>query len=81
MGNLLLIVMGIGLLIAIPAVIILAMLNRANSGKKASFDQFVMKTDVTEKGITVPAYLFKDAKEVEVYQGEAGVLIKIVPSK
>ena len=81
MGNLLVIVMGIGLLIAVPSAIILFFLNRANSGKKATFDQFVMKSDVTDQGITVPAYLFSGAKEVEVYQGEAGVLIKIVQPK
>jgi len=73
--------MGIGLLIAIPAAIILFFLNRANSGKKATFDQFVLKAEVTDKGISVPAYLFKGAKEVEMYQGEAGVLIKIVQSE
>ncbi|MCA9875014.1 MAG: hypothetical protein H6659_14725 [Ardenticatenaceae bacterium] len=81
MENLLVTVMGIGLLFAIPAVIILFFLNRANSGKKATFDQFVMRTEVTDKGITVPAYLFSGAQEVEVFQGPAGVLIKIVQPK
>ena len=72
----------LGLLIAIPAVIILRLLNRANKHThKAAFDDFVMKSEVTHSGLNIPASAFGDANEVEIYKGKEGVLVKIVSHK
>jgi hypothetical protein len=72
----------LGLLIAIPAVIILRLLNRANKHThKAAFDDFVMKSEVTHSGLNIPASAFGDANEVEIYKGKEGVLVKIVSRK
>jgi hypothetical protein len=72
----------LGLLIAIPAVIIVVLLRRAEKHThKAAFEDFVMKTEVTHNGVTVPASAFGDANEVEIYKGKEGVLVKIVSHK
>lgn len=72
----------LGLLIAIPAVIIVVLLRRAEKHThKAAFEDFVMKTEVTHDGVKVPAAAFGDANEVEIYKGREGVLVKIVSHK
>ena len=72
----------LGLLIAIPSVIIVVLLRRVDKGThKASFDDFVMKTEVTHDGVKVPASAFGNANEVEIYKGKEGVLVKIVSHK
>jgi hypothetical protein len=72
----------LGLLIAIPAVIIVVLLRRAEKHThKAAFEDFVMKTEVTHDGVKVPASAFGDANEVEIYKGKEGVLVKIVSHK
>ena len=72
----------LGLLIAIPSVIIVVLLRKAESGThKAAFEDFVMKTEVTHDGVKVPASAFGDANEVEIYKGKEGVLVKIVSHK
>ena len=72
----------LGLLIAIPSVIIYVLLNRADKHThKAAFDDFVMKSEVTHDGLKIPASAFGDANEVEIYKGKEGVLVKIVSHK
>lgn len=72
----------LGLLIAIPAVIIVVLLRRAEKHThKAAFEDFVMKVEVTHDGVKVPAAAFGDANEVEIYKGKEGVLVKIVSHK
>jgi len=72
----------LGLLIAIPSVIIVVLLRKADKGThKSAFDAFVMKTEVTRDGVKVPASAFGDANEVEIYKGKEGVLVKIVSHK
>ena len=72
----------LGLLIAIPSVIIVFLLGRAEKHThKAAFDEFVMKTEVTHDGVTIPASAFGDANEVEIYKGPEGVVAKIVSHK
>ena len=72
----------LGLLIAIPAVIIVVLLRRAEKHThKAAFEDFVMKTEVTHDGVKIPASAFGDANEVEIYKGKEGVLVKIVSHK
>jgi len=71
-----------GLFVAIPSAIIVVLLRRADKHThKAAFDDFVMKSEVTHKGLTVPASAFGDANEVEIYKGPEGVLVKIVSRK
>lgn len=73
---------GVGLLIAIPSVIIVVLLRRADKHThKAAFDDFVMKAEVTPGGLKIPASAFGDANEVEIYKGPEGVLVKIVSRK
>ena len=72
----------LGLLIAIPSVIIVVLLRRVDKGThKAAFDDFVMKAEVTRDGLKIPASAFGDANEVEIYKGPEGVLVKIVSHK
>lgn len=72
----------LGLLIAIPSVIIVSLLRRADKHThKATFDDFVMKSEVTHDGLRIPASAFGDANEVEIYKGKEGVLVKIVSHK
>lgn len=72
----------VGLLIAIPSVIIVVLLRRADKHThKAAFDDFVMKAEVTPAGLKIPASAFGDAHEVEIYKGREGVLVKIVSRK
>lgn len=72
----------LGLIIAIPSVIIVVLLRRTDKHThKAAFDDFVMKTEVTHAGLTIPASAFGDANEVEIYKGPEGVLVKIVSHK
>ncbi len=72
----------LGLLIAIPSVIILFILRRGDKHThKAAFDDFVMKAEVTRDGVKIPASAFGDANEVEIYKGPEGVLVKVVSHK
>ena len=72
----------LGLLIAIPSVIIVVLLRRADKHThKAAFDDFVMKSEVTRSGLNVPVSAFGNANEVEIYKGPEGVLLKIVSRK
>lgn len=72
----------VGLLIAIPSVIIVVLLRRADKHThKAAFDDFVMKAEVTPSSLKIPASAFGDANEVEIYKGREGVLVRIVSRK
>ena len=82
LGEIIIFLVVLGLLIAIPSVIIVTILRRADKHThKAAFDDFVMKTEVTHNGVQVPAAAFGDANEVEIYKGKEGVLVKIVSHK
>ena len=81
-GEILILLVVLGLLIAIPSVIIVVLLQRADKHThKAAFDDFVMKSEVTHDGLKIPASAFGDANEVEIYKGKEGVLVKIVSHK
>jgi hypothetical protein len=80
--ELVLLLVVLGLVIAIPSVIIVVLLRRADKHThKAVFEDFVMKTEVTHEGVKVPASAFGDANEVEIYKGPEGVLVKVVSRK
>lgn len=80
--DIILFLVALGLVIAIPSVIIVSMLRRADKhSHKATFDDFVMKSEVTHDGLRIPAAAFGNANEVEIYKGNEGVLVKIVSRK